>query len=286
VDELLAAEVEGIDLIIGGHSHDLMSRKIGRTSMVQALSDGATLGEVKLMVENGQVSSIEPSHHILWNDQYEPEEKIERMIEALRTPHREQLQEIIATATQPIGRQYKSESPFDKLVADLLCQRAKAQIAILPGVGYGVSLQPGPITREALYTLLPHPSEVVTLTLKGSQILEILEQSGTNQKPRDPFDAVGGLIQTSGIRWTIDLTRPSGQRIRDVHVGVEPLGPDRVYSVATHSGMVSGTHRYSAFARGGDIRKEDLKLVELVEERMRAMGRVRPPAMGDVTLIQ
>ena len=55
------------------------------------------------------------------------------------------------------------------------------------------------------------------------QILEVLEQSATNQRPADPIDRVGGLIQTSGLRWTIDLRRPAGQRISGVLVGARPI---------------------------------------------------------------
>jgi 5'-nucleotidase / UDP-sugar diphosphatase len=285
VDELLASQVDGIDLIIGGHSHDRM-QKSGRPWIVQAMSDGAVLGEVNVMMEDGRIAKIENSEHVLWNDRYKPDERIDQMIEALRKPHLDELQKPIATASQRIGRQYKSESPFDKLTANLLREHANAEIAMLPGVGYGVSLQPGSITREHLYALIPHPSKIVKLNLKGTQILEILEQSATNQKPRDPMDNVGGLLQTSGIRWTIDLTKPVGQRIRDVSVGADPIVLDRTYSVVTNGGMLSGTHRYSTFTEGSDIQEEEKKVVDLVEERLRAMGQVHPPKTGEITLIK
>jgi 5'-nucleotidase len=72
-------------------------------------------------------------------------------------------------------------------------------------VGYGVTLHPGAIRREALYALIPHPAKLVTMRLTGDHILEILEQCATNQAPGDPRLIVGGLVQTAGLRWSVDF---------------------------------------------------------------------------------
>ena len=183
----------------------------------------------------------------------------------------------MATAAERIGRQYRSESPFDALGGEILREHTGAEIAFLPGVGYGVSLEPGPVTREALATLLPHPTKAATVTLTGRQVLEVLEQSATNQKPADPMDGVGGLVQTSGLRWTIDLTRPAGQRIRDVSVGGAPLEPARDYRVVTHEGMLKGLHRYRSFSAGREPRVLDQSVADIVEAALRRRGTLSAP---------
>ncbi|MGA1876162.1 MAG: bifunctional metallophosphatase/5'-nucleotidase [bacterium] len=288
VDEMLAREVPGIDLIIGGHSHDLFEhpRLIGRTWIAQALSDAAAPGEVRVSVVNGRIEEVTGTAHILWGDQLEPYGRMAGLIRKLREPYRQRLEEVIATAIEWIDRQYKSESPFDKLVGGILREYAGAEVAFLPGLGYGISLHPGPVTREQLYTLLPHPANIVTLNLTGSQIMVILEQSAANQAPQNPLDGVGGLIQTHGMRWTADLRQPAGQRIGHVFIGDAPLEPDRRYRVVTHSGMLAGIHGYSAFAEGSHVGEDELQITDLVEERLRTMGRVYPPPLGDITLIK
>lgn len=287
VDEILADKVPGIDLILGGHSHDLIAppRRVGQTWLVQALADAAVLYEVRLQAGNGGISGIAAEPHTLWADRFPAEPRIVGLIDALRAPYRDRLEAVIATAAERIGRRYKSESPFDTLVGEILRDHAAAEIAFLPGVGYGVSLEPGPITREELFALLPHPAKVVTMDLTGAQVLAILEQSAANQNPRDPLDAVGGLVQTAGLRWTADLTRPVGQRVGNVHVGEAPLDPDASYRVVTHSGMLAGIHRYAAFAQGARIERQDAKVVDVVEAAFRAMGRVTAPATGNITIV-
>ena len=189
-------------------------------------------------------------------------------------------------AEHRIGRQYKSESPVDRLAAEILRAFGRADVAFLPGLGFGVTLQPGPVTREMIVDLFPHATTVVHETLSGAQILAVLEQSATNLRPRDDLDRVGGLVQTAGMRWTADLTRPIGHRIREVAIGGAPLDPTRRYRVMTTGGLLQGTHRYVSFQQGDNIERDELPFADVLERGLRAMKRVRAPAMRDITVIR
>lgn len=288
VDELLAQQVSGIDVILAAHSHDRLEppRRLGATWLAQAMSDAAMLGELVLEVRDGRVTAVRGQGHVLWSEAYPPEPRLAALIDSLRAPYRAELEERLAVAATPIGRQYRSESPFDKLVGRILREHTGAEIAMLPGVGYGVTLQPGPITREGLATLLPHSSRVVTLQLSGAQVRALLEQSATNQQPPTPQEWVGGLIQTDGLQWTVDLTRPIGQRARDVRVGGQPLAEARRYRVVTHGGMLAGIHRYDTFRQGSDVRETAEQVGEVVAAALRRLGTVSAPPLGDVTLVK
>lgn len=167
----------------------------------------------------------------------------------------------------------------------MLRQETGAEIALLPGVGYGLSIQAGAVTREELYTLLPHDSTVVTLSLTGAQIRDVLEQSARNLQPENPLEKVGGLVQTAGISWTADLTRPAGERVREVLVEGRLLHPQRRYRVATHSGMLAGIHRYDSLGQGEEIERSDEPLNALVERQMRERRRLEAPAPARITVI-
>ena len=286
VDREMLRKVQGIDLVIGAHSHDLITppERVGEGWLVQALSDVAMLGEVTLSIRDGKVAHVTGAVHPLWADEVRDDPEIAALVDQLRAPYRAELETIVARAGSRIGRQYKSESPFDKLVGRILRQETGADVAFLPGVGYGVSLVPGPITREALATLLPHPSKVATLTLSGVQIHEVLEQSATNQAPADPLAGVGGLIQSDGLVWSADLRQPAGQRVRDIAVGQTPLDPDKRYRVVVNAGMLGGIHKYDTFAKGEAIQKQRRTVTELVETALRKAGTVTAPALGDVNI--
>ena len=288
VDSLLGVRVPGIDLIIGGHSHDRIQppRRVGSAWMVQALSDASALGELRISLREGRVIAVDGVVHELYADQYRPDGRFTAMIDSMHAPFRDTLRAVIATAEHRIGRQYKSESPVDKLAAELLRQYGNADVAFLPGVGFGVTLQPGPITREMIVALFPHPTTVVHVSLTGAQILGILEQSATNLRPINDLDRVGGLVQAAGMRWTVDLTRPVAQRIRNVTVGGVPLAPATVYRVMTNGGLLQGTHRYVSFADGMNIEQDTLSFATVLELGLRAMRTVRAPQLGDITVVK
>jgi 5'-nucleotidase / UDP-sugar diphosphatase len=285
MDRVLAQEVAGIDVIIGGHSHDRISVEwVRETAIVQAVSDSTVLGELVISVEDKRVAGLEHRLHTLWLDAFPPDEKVARQVETLRAPFRHELEDVIATAAEPIGRNYRSESPFDKLVGQMMMEETGAEIAFMPGVGYGVTLLPGPISREALYALIPHPAKLVTMKLSGRQVLEILEQSAANQKPAQASEKVGRLVQTAGLSWTVDLRQPAGERVSAVRVIGQPLEPEWNYRIATNAGMARGLHNYTAFTDGRDVKEHDVQVNELVEKQMRERGTVYAPRLGDIIL--
>jgi 5'-nucleotidase/UDP-sugar diphosphatase len=286
VDSLLGVRVPGIDIIVGGHSHDRIQppRRVGAAWMVQALSDASALGELTVTVTGGHVARVEGIVHELYADRYQPDARFAAMVDSMRAPNRDTLEAVVATAADRIGRHYKSESPVDVLAAQILLEYGRADAAFLPGLGFGVTIQPGPITREMVVGLFPHPTSVVHERLTGAQILTVLEQSATNLQPADPLDRVGGMVQTAGMRWTIDLTKPVGHRIRDVWVGNRPLDTDHSYSVMTNGGLLQGTHRYTAFASGTDIVRDEKSFATMLEDALRAKKTVHAPRLGAITL--
>ncbi len=287
VDRLTAKKFDDIDLIIGGHSHDIISgpEKINGIYLVQALSDAAVLGEIKLQFQDHKLQYAHAKSHLLWTDKHQADSKIQALITSLRKPHLEELEEKITVAKETIGRQYKSESPFEKLTGNLLRDHFNAEIALLPGVGYGISLS-GTVTSEDIYRLLPHPSKIVTLNLTGKQIKSVLEQTATNQKPDEKQEVVGGLLQSSGVSYILDYSKPSGSRICDVQVNGKGLDLQRKYNVVTHSGMLNGLHSYDELRKGENIKKEGLRLNEFVIKKLRKLENIsRPKNMGEVKII-
>ena len=254
--------------------------------MVQALSDASALGELTVTVVDGRVTAVNGAVHELYAERYAADPGFARMLDSIRAPHRDTLQAVVATAAERVGRQYKSESPIDVLAADIMRQYAGADIAFLPGLGFGITWQPGPVTREMVVTFFPHPTTIVHERLSGRQVMSILEQSAVNLRPASDLDRVGGLIQTSGLRWTVNLTKPAGARVSNVRVGDRSLDEGASYTVVTNGGLFQGTHRQSTFAQGSDIRRDPRSFAAVIEEGLRRIGTVHAPGLGAITLVK
>ncbi|MHB9155772.1 MAG: bifunctional metallophosphatase/5'-nucleotidase, partial [Endomicrobiales bacterium] len=290
MDRVLARNVPGIDIIVGGHSHELVEERVpaangGTVWITQLLPDGAMLGEVTVSVEKGKLVSVKGKARPAWNDACPPDPEIALLLERYRSPYRERLEHIITVSVDRIERQARSESPVDKIAARVLRRASGADIAFLPGASFGVPLTPGAVTREKLYAFMPHPSRVVTMSLKGRQVRELLERSAANLSPENPLDDVGGLIQTDGVKWAVDLARPLWNRVKEISVGGEPLDEERDYRVVTNNALFSGLHRYATFKAGTDTRRYQQSDLELLEAELEGVQILTQPEQGDITVL-
>lgn len=287
IDREIARQVPGIDFIIGGHSHDAIREPImvGETRIVQAMSDASALGDLQVTIDKGRISKVDYELKMLWNDEIKPDAPTTALIAEMRAPHEAQLEDRVSTFTDPVGRNYRSDSPIDVLAGEIMMAHTGADIAMLPGLGYGATIYPGELAREGLYRMMPHPATIATVELSGAQVGELLEQSATNNRPTDPMDIVGGLIQTAGIAFTVDYNQPVGERIRDVRVAGKPLQSGARYRVATHSGMMGGLHNYVVLQQGKDIQRSKDRVTDVVESSLRKSGTVGAPAQPSATVI-
>ena len=173
-------------------------------------------------------------------------------------------------------RRRDQESPADSLFADILREHARAEIAFLPGVGYGVAIPAGRIRKSALRNLIPHDSKLTTMILTGTDIKDILEQSVENVLTEDTEKKVGGMIQVSGLRFTYTQDEKFGSRVQAVLVGGKPLSLRQRYRIATNSMLADGGHRYRAFTRGADRRELDSQY-DIIEPAFGQRERIATP---------
>lgn len=293
-DQKLAENVPDIDLVFGGHSHNRVTEplRVGKTLIVQAGAHGSDVARLDFEFRNGRVAvnryALIPVDH----DRLQPDAEIQRIVERHAAPLGERMNERIGEAVTPLVRaqtingprpeKRDRQSPADSLFADILRDETAADVALLPGVGYGVAIPEGAITVAALRNLLPHESKVVMLKLTGKQLRDTLEQSVENTLTKDPRRKVGGMIQVSGLRFEYDAGLPFGHRMRSIRIGDRELSPERIYAVATNQMLASGGHNYSTLAAARD-RAELQSQFEMIRHGL--MRRRRVPTPVDARVI-
>ena len=211
---------------------------------------------------------------------------VSELVERLQSPHRSELDERIGTSADwliraqtiagPAARKRDQASPVDSLFADIVREVCGAEIAFLPGVGYGVAIPPGPITAAQLRQLVPHEGKLITMTLMGDQVRSILEQALENVYTDDPKMKVGGMIQVAGLRFRYDRDRALGRRITEVQVGGKPMDDRRVFRVATNSMLAKGGHRQRTFLDGKDIQERGSQY-EAIKTWIRQHSPIKAP---------
>jgi sulfur-oxidizing protein SoxB len=234
VDLKLAGRVTGLDVILGGHTHDGLPQPItvGRTLVVNSGSHGKFLSRLDLDVRGGRVVAHRYRLLPVLANAVAADPDMTRLIAELRGPHEARLGERLAVSESLLYRRGTFNGTFDELILDALLKRADAEVAFSPGFRWGITLVPGQaITLEDVYahTALTYAS-TWTRTLTGREILQLMEDVADNLLHPDPYYRQGGdMLRVGGLTYAIDPAQPIGRRIRDVRVGARPLDPARRY---------------------------------------------------------
>lgn len=291
-DKDLAEKVPDIDVIVGGHSHNRMKEalRVGKTLIVQAGAHGSDLGRLDLTIDQGRV--VASASSLIPMLEGETDDTVAAIVEKYHGEYRNALDErvgraagfIIRAQTLPGQSPEKrdAESPADDLFTDAIREITGAQIAFLPGLGYGVAFRPGDITAADLRNLIPHDSAVWTMELTGAQIRQVLEQAIENFSSKDIKKKVGGMIQMSGLHFSYRTDAPQGRRVQEATVGGQPISANRMYTVAVNGLLAEGGHNYAAFTKGSK-RRELGKQYEVVKAWLARRSEVVAPATDRIT---
>jgi S-sulfosulfanyl-L-cysteine sulfohydrolase len=228
VDLKLAGRVSGIDVILGGHTHDAIPQPIpvtnagGMTLVTNAGSNGKFLGVLDLDLAKGRVNDVRYRLLPVFSELLKPNPQMQALIETMREPHAAIAAEKIATAGQLLYRRGNFEGTVDQLICDALRSEFDAEIALSPGFRWGVSLLPGqPLTMEDVMaeTAITYP-ETYLQRMTGSQIKDVLEDVCDNLFNADPYYQQGGdMVRVGGMTYTCSPAESVGHRISDIKLG-------------------------------------------------------------------
>ncbi|MDN5937629.1 MAG: thiosulfohydrolase SoxB [Salinisphaera sp.] len=242
VDLKLASRVSGIDVILGGHTHDampepsLVENKGGRTLVTNSGTNGKFLAVVDLDVGNGQLRGF---HHQLlpvFSNLIEPDPGMAKYIEQVRAPYTDKLNEELAVADELLYRRGNFNGTMDQVICDAQRAVGDAEIAFSPGFRWGPSVLPGQgITMDDVMagTAITYP-ETYVQEMTGEQIKLIMEDVCDNLFNRDPYYQQGGdMVRVGGMDYTCDPAQTIGHRISDLRLdNGKSLSPTRKYKVA------------------------------------------------------
>jgi len=225
VDLKLASRVTGIDVILGGHTHDAVPQPIpvtnagGTTLVTNAGSSGKFLGVLDLDIAKGKVAGLRYRLLPVFSELLKPDPAMTALIDKMREPHAASYAEKITTSDRLLYRRGNFGGTVDQLICDALRREFDAEIALSPGFRWGSSMLPGqPLTMEDVLseTAITYP-ETYLQTMTGGQIKDILEDVCDNLFNADPYHQQGGdMVRVGGLAYTCTPTEGVGRRISDL----------------------------------------------------------------------
>jgi len=279
VDLKLASRVIGIDLILGGHTHDAVPEPVpvgnrgGRTLVTNAGSNGKFLAVVDLELRDRKLRNCRYRLLPVFADLIKPDAEMAALIRRIRAPYEQKLSEKLAVTEGLLYRRGNFAGTFDQLILDALMEAKGAEIAFSPGFRWGTALLPGQaITLEHVMnqTAITYP-QVTVNELTGEAIKNLLEDICDNLFNPDPYYQQGGdMVRVGGMRYRCDPTQKIGARIDGMTLNGKPVEAGRRYKVASWAPVAEG-------ASGEPV-------WEVVSNYLRAKKVVRPIKPGRPTL--
>ncbi len=241
VDLKMAGRVSGIDVILGGHTHDavpapsLVKNPGGKTLVINSGSNSKYLSVLDLDVRNGKLRGYRFKLLPVFANLLPPDGEMAAYIEKVRAPFAGKLAEKLAVTEGLLYRRGNFNGTFDQLIVEALLAVQGADIAFSPGFRWGTTLLPGDaITMEHLMdqTAITYATATVN-HLTGEQIKVVLEDIADNLFHPDPYYQQGGdMVRVGGMQYTLDLAQLHGKRIQNIVVKGKPLDPAKKYKVA------------------------------------------------------
>ena len=250
-DKTLALSVNGINLIIGGHSHtELKSAAIvNGVYIVQTGSYGKNLGKIYIDFENSYTGTkVKRFYYTLVpiTDAIKEDTTIREMIKPYEDELKKRMDVVIGETLVDLDGERvnvrSKETNLGNLIADMMRELASSDIAITNGGGIRASIKKGPIKIGDVYNVLPFDNLIVKLELTGKDVLAALE-NGFSQVE----SGAGRFPQVSGLKVKVNKKNPPMSRVVEVLINGKPLELDKVYTVATNDFMAAGGDGYSAF---------------------------------------
>lgn len=264
----LAREVDGLDVILGGHTHHLLEHgeRIGRTLIAQAGRYGEHVGHVRLTWDAAakQVSGL--CAELFRTKDYLPEPELDDFLRREKQAAETLLARPAVSLSADLDIGWTNETPFGSVLAASLRKWTGAEVGLANGGLLLAPLKRGTVSYKDLLTCVPHPINPCAVTLTGEQLLGVLKRAVQPEMVQRELRGYGfrgiqiGWMGIDGLRvWYRPGERPDIER---VEVNGQPLDPGRTYRVGTVD-MFMFSRLFPELADGGEIR---FYLPELLRE--------------------
>jgi len=277
-DLTLAEEVDGIDIIVGGHSHTKLDEPVlvntdsEPTVIVQADQYASHLGTLEVEFdENGVI--VDHSGELIPTKELAEDKEAVNVLDKYKDEVEEMANERVCNEDESICAEAMKdlenprldtdetsvrahETELGNLVTDAMLYGAKKKfpetvIAVQNGGGIRAPIDAGPITVGEVINVLPFGNDPVIVDLSGEEIKEMLERSVKSYPNED-----GGFLHVSGMKYEFDSDEEPGERVHTIYVNIdgewEELSSGEKYTVTTNGFTGEGGDDHEVFKRAFD----------------------------------
>ncbi|WP_439155547.1 bifunctional metallophosphatase/5'-nucleotidase [Yoonia sp.] len=296
VDQRVAANTTGVDVIVGGHSNTLLGdmdgaagsypTMVGDTAIVQAYAYGKFLGELNVTFDDAGVITEASGAPIIMDGAVDEDSETVERISELALPLDEIRNMVVAEAAEAIEGNRDicraMECSGGNLIADAMLARVASQgiqIAIANSGGIRASIDAGDVTMGEVLTVLPFQNTLSTFQVSGETVVAALE-NGVSQME----EGAGRFPQVAGLTFSVDPAAEAGSRVSDVMVGGAPIDLAATYGLVSNNYVRNGGDGYAMFRDAENAYDFGPDLADVTAEYLAENAPYQPYTDGRITI--
>ncbi|MEV2935613.1 bifunctional UDP-sugar hydrolase/5'-nucleotidase [Paenibacillus larvae] len=260
MDRMMAEQVDGIDLIFGGHTHHLLEEpeRINGTMICAAGKFGQYVGEIHIEFDPRDHTITGMDAGVVEIEGLQDDPDILHLLTKSRKEAQLALGVEVARLSSPLKNDWYAASPLGNLLADSLRRFTRTELSLVNAGQLLGGLEAGSVTKGRLLEICPSPINPCRIKLRGKQIRKALEESLLDEFIRKPIRGFGfrgkvlGTLCMSGVEGEVNPNAPSGHKWTSIRVNGRPLQDDRVYSVGTIDMFTFGVG-YLSLSQGEEV---------------------------------
>ena len=270
-DSLLATQLTGVDVIIGGHSHSYLRQpmKVNNILICQAGGNGRNLGYLNVGVDKSQkiITSYSYKSIETKTGNVRPSQAVARVVDSLEATIAVEMDKIIGQLVTDWKRDSHGESNIGDWICDATRTYFNADMAFMNSGGIRKDLKAGPIRVRDLWEISPFDNTIDKIEVTGKQLKFMIQYRLDN--PRD-------LLQVSGLNYEYN---PADNKIVKLTVGDKTVRDDQNYTFVTNNFVTGQFERFFGIAPSAvkitptDIIGRDI-LIGAVKDQKRIDSRV------------
>ena len=277
-----------VDVIIGGHEHEILQSMAGRTPIFKWGADARVLGRIDLNVNpvTRKLVSIDWAG-IPVTDATPDDNAIATIVAGYESKVSAELDKPIGRTTVELdGRSIANrtgETNLSNFVADAFRQATNADIGFSNGGGMRANkiFPVGALTKRDVLTMLPFENPITKIAITGAVLKAALE-NGVSQVVEESES--GRFPQVSGVQLEFDGRKPVGSRVVKVLVNGQALDEKKTYTLASTVYIADGGDGYSMFKSGKRLIAEESAQLDalVVTNAIQAAGEIAPKVEGRI----
>jgi 2',3'-cyclic-nucleotide 2'-phosphodiesterase (5'-nucleotidase family) len=284
----IAHEVPGVDLLVYGHSHKEMPDTVIGTTLLMQPRNWATsvaIAHLGIARRNGRWRVVSKRSSVVAAAHHRENPSV---VAVTQEGHRETIKYVTtAIGTTPVAWRADSArvapTPLIDFILEVERKASGAQLASTAAFSLDASLPAGPITVARLSALYPYDNTLRAVKISGAQLRAYLEQSARYFRRNadgsidvDPTIPGYNYDIVAGVDYTIDVSKPAGERITTLQYDGRPVAPSDTFTMALNNYRQAGGGGFAMLRDAPVVYDKQLEIRQLLIDEVQRKGTLSP----------